>query len=263
MKRADFLKLAAGVAGGLACGPAARAQEAGWDASGWWSCPSPEAGLAAELGRLPGDDYPSAFVHRGPRAGRRVALTFDDGPKPGNTERVLETLARFNAKGTFFLIGQNVKAFPKIAEMTRAAGHEVANHSYTHPKLSALGNDRVVSELTKTQDAIFDATGFRPVMFRPPYGAFVPRQKGMATDLGLTVVMWSVDPLDWRNRNTSLVTQRVLGGTRGAGDIILTHDIHATTVAAIPAILEGLTERGYELVTVSELLGSGTPVAGG
>jgi peptidoglycan/xylan/chitin deacetylase (PgdA/CDA1 family) len=188
-----------------------------------------------------------------------IAMTFDDGPSAENTPRLLEMLKQRNIKATFFLIGQNAAANPDLVRRILADGNEVGNHSWTHPQLSKLSDDRVTAEITKTQDAIKDASGFSPTLLRPPYGAITPRQREwIETQFGLNVILWSVDPFDWKRPGASVITQRILSQVR-PGAIILSHDIHKQTVDAMPATLDGLIAKGYKFATVSQLIAMNKP----
>ncbi len=188
-----------------------------------------------------------------------IAMTFDDGPSSENTPRLLEMLKQRNIKATFFLIGQNVASNPDIVRRLLAEGHEVGNHSWTHPQLSKLSDDRVTAEITKTQDAIKEASGFSPTLLRPPYGAITPRQREwIESRFGLNIILWSVDPFDWKRPGASVISQRILSQVR-PGAIILSHDIHKQTVDAMPATLDGLIAKGYKFVTVSQLIAMNKP----
>ena len=188
-----------------------------------------------------------------------VAMTFDDGPSAANTPRLLDMLKQRNIKATFFLIGQNVAANPDIVRRILAEGHEIGNHTWTHPQLSKLGDDRVTTEINKTQEAIKEASGFTPTLLRPPYGAITPRQREwIENQFGLSVILWSVDPLDWKRPGPSVVTQRILSQAR-PGAIILSHDIHKQTIDAMPATLDGLIAKGYKFATVSQLIAMNKP----
>jgi peptidoglycan-N-acetylglucosamine deacetylase len=188
-----------------------------------------------------------------------IAMTFDDGPSAENTPRLLEMLKQRNIKATFFLIGQNAASNPDIVRRILADGHEIGNHSWTHPQLSKLSDDRVTAEITKTQDAIKDASGYTPGLLRPPYGAITPRQREWIENrFGLNIILWSVDPLDWKRPGASVITQRILSQVR-AGAIILSHDIHKQTVDAMPATLDGLIAKGYKFATVSQLIAMNKP----
>jgi len=188
-----------------------------------------------------------------------IAMTFDDGPSAENTPRLLEILKQRNIKATFFLIGQNAASNPDIVRRILADGHEVGNHSWTHPQLSKLSDERVTAEITKTQDAIKDASGYTPTLLRPPYGAITPRQREwIESQFGLNIILWSVDPFDWKRPGASVITQRILSQVR-PGAIILSHDIHKQTVDAMPATLDALIAKGYKFVTVSQLIAMNKP----
>ena len=186
-----------------------------------------------------------------------VALTFDDGPHPVHTPRLLDILAEHRARATFYVIGALVRRYPEIAQRIVAEGHELANHTWSHPTLSRLGNARLFSEIDRTQEIIYQTVGHVPVTMRPPYGAITMRQSRLlASERNLPTIIWSVDPQDWRRPGPSVVANRMVRGAR-PGAIILAHDIHAPTIRAIPAALNGLSDRGLQSVTMSELLGWG------
>ncbi|MBV8375869.1 MAG: polysaccharide deacetylase family protein [Verrucomicrobia bacterium] len=188
-----------------------------------------------------------------------IAMTFDDGPSAENTPRLLEMLRERDIKATFFLIGQNAAANPDLVRRILAEGNEIGNHSWTHPQLSKLSDDRVTAEITKTQDAIKQASGFTPTLLRPPYGAITPRQRTwIESQFGLNIILWSVDPFDWKRPGASVITQRILTQVR-PGAIILSHDIHKQTVDAMPATLDGLIAKGYKFATVSQLIAMNKP----
>lgn len=184
-----------------------------------------------------------------------VAMTFDDGPHPRNTPRLLDMLRERNIKATFYLIGNRVVTWPEIARRIADEGHEIGNHSWSHPFLNKLGNARVLKEIDKTTMAIWNATGRPPVTFRPPYGAFTRSQRTwLHKGRNLPTVLWSVDPADWRRPGASVVARRILKQSH-KGAIILSHDIHRGTIDAMPGTLDGLTKRGMRFVTVSQILG--------
>jgi peptidoglycan/xylan/chitin deacetylase (PgdA/CDA1 family) len=186
-----------------------------------------------------------------------VALTFDDGPHPTNTPRLLDILRENEAHATFYLIGTQVVRYPDIVRRIVAEGHEVGNHTWRHPALSQLADAAVLREIDRTTEAIWQATGMVPFTMRPPYGAITQRQTRMIHEhRNLPSVMWSVDPQDWRRPGSSVVASRIVSAAN-SGAIILAHDIHAPTVAAVPAALAGLRERGFQFVTMSEMLGWG------
>jgi peptidoglycan/xylan/chitin deacetylase (PgdA/CDA1 family) len=210
-----------------------------------------------------------AASHTGPRLsyssvhadGPYIALTFDDGPGKATTPRLLDMLAKKNIKVTFFVLGENAKDNPEILKREVAEGHEIGNHSWNHPDLSKKSDDAVRSQIQQTQDTVFQITGIKPKIMRPPYGAFTERQKKWAAEqFGLKVILWEVDPNDWKKPGPAIVAHRILEGTR-PGSIILSHDIHAQTVDAMAEVLDGLQAKGFKFVTVSELIAMDHPVA--
>ncbi len=190
----------------------------------------------------------------GSHAGARVvALTFDDGPDPESTPTILGHLARAGARATFFLIGRNVARHPGLTRDITAAGHAIGNHAFTHRNLARSNLVAVARELRRCDRVIFRATGIRPSIMRPPYGYQRARTFLAARALGFRVIHWSVSAEDWLGDPPAAVAARVLGAT-APGSIILLHDGQPPTVAALPAILDGLASQGYGFVTVPELL---------
>jgi peptidoglycan-N-acetylglucosamine deacetylase len=188
-----------------------------------------------------------------------IALTFDDGPNATLTPKLLDLLAARNLKATLFVVGQNAAEYPEILKRAVREGHEIANHSWSHPNLGKMSDDGVRRELQKTDDAIVAATGKRPTLMRPPYGSITASQKRWIHDeFGYRVIIWDVDPLDWKRPGPSVVTARILKETK-AGSIILVHDIHAPTIEAMPATFDQLMRKGFKSVTVTELLAMAKP----
>ncbi|MEK6230979.1 MAG: polysaccharide deacetylase family protein [Luteolibacter sp.] len=187
-------------------------------------------------------------------SGNYIAMTFDDGPHPRNTPRLLDMLAMRNIKATFYVIGRSVDLHPGVLRRTVAEGHEIGNHSHTHRLLSKLSDSEVRKEMQLCQDAVGRATGIRPSTMRPPYGGLLQRQRKLIhAEFGYPTILWSVDPLDWKRPGPSVVASRILKGTT-AGGIVLAHDLHSQTVDAMPATLDGLLKRGFKFVTVSQLI---------
>lgn len=184
---------------------------------------------------------------------KMIALTFDDGPDPNVTERILETLSQYNAKATFFMLGKNAQAYSNVAKKVADAGHEIANHTIEHPDLVTLSIEGIQNQLVQSQNQIEEATGKRPIYFRPPYGSYNDNVLNIAKESNQKVIMWSVDTRDWESKNPAAINQIVQTYAR-PGSIILMHDIHSTTADALPQVLEFLSNQGYEFVTVSELL---------
>lgn len=200
-----------------------------------------------------GSDIGVTFT-RVPTSQKLVAITFDDGPHPQNTPRLLDMLRQRNIKATFYVIGRSVDSYPAIARRIVAEGHEIGNHTYTHPNLTKLSDSGVRNELDKCRASIVRATGVQPRTMRPPYGALRQNQRQwIHSEYKYPTILWSVDPQDWRRPGPSVVTSRILAGTTPGG-IVLAHDLHAPTVDAMPATLDGLLRKGYKFVTVSQLL---------
>lgn len=191
-------------------------------------------------------------------AGKFVALTFDDGPHPVYTEQILKILADNGAKATFFVIGQNAESYPELIRAEFDAGHEIGNHTYSHPNMKSVSVDRAVEEITKTQQIIEDITGERPKLFRSPGGIFSDELVGAVEDLECKPILWSwrQDTKDWSLPRVEKVVRTVLDNLQD-GDIILFHDYNmkgSPTPEALKIILPELKQRGYSFVTVSELL---------
>lgn len=183
-----------------------------------------------------------------------IAMTYDDGPHPQNTPRLLDMLRKRNIKATFYVIGRSVNMYPHIVRRIVAEGHEIGNHTWTHRKLTALSDTQVRWEMDKTRDAIVAACGVKPRTMRPPYGALRQNQRAwIYREYGYPTILWNVDPEDWKRPGLSVVTSRIVNGTRN-GSIVLAHDLHKPTVDAMPATLDGLLRKGFKFVTVSQLL---------
>ena len=196
-----------------------------------------------------------------PTTGNKViALTFDDGPGP-YTAHLLDVLDQYGAKATFFLIGSKVSSQANVVRSIHARGHQLGNHSWSHPELPKLPINQIAGEIDRTNDAIKQATGVTPAILRPPYGAVngVVLEQLRARDM--SSILWSVDTRDWADRNSDIVCSRAVAGAR-PGAIILMHDIHQTSVGAVPCILSALKQQGYSFVTVQGLLGNMAPGAG-
>lgn len=191
------------------------------------------------------------LVRHGPRGAKRVALTFDDGPGP-DTDAVLRTLKRFQVKATFFMLGRQVSSNPGTARAVLAQGHELANHSTSHALLPGY------SDIARASRIIRSRTGFRPCLFRPPYGATSPSLRSSVKRARMKNVIWDVDTSDWRLPGARSIERAITRHVR-PGSIVLMHDAggpRGQTVAALPGAIRNLKRRGYRFVTVSELLGN-------
>jgi peptidoglycan/xylan/chitin deacetylase (PgdA/CDA1 family) len=183
-----------------------------------------------------------------------IAMTFDDGPSATLTPKLLDLLATHHIKATFFVIGENVAEHPEIVARAAREGHEIANHSWSHPNLGKMSDENVRRQLRQTDDAIKNATGKRPTLMRPPYGSITAREKRWIHDeFGYDVILWDVDPYDWKRPGPAVVRARILKETR-PGSIVLSHDIHPGTIEAMPSTFDELEAKGFKFVTVSELI---------
>lgn len=212
---------------------------------------------AALLLPQPGTAARAATRHRvNCEIDRCVALTFDDGPSR-HTARLLDTLRRYGVQATFFVVGRNTGRHRALLRRMIREGHEIGTHTQDHADLTRLSTARVKRELRGPIPDI-ESAGVRVRLARPPYGATDARIRRAMRNLGLRQVLWNVDPQDWRYRNAGLVARHIIRET-GRGEIVLSHDIHPTTVDAMPRVIRALQRRGYRLVTVSDLRGWAAP----
>ena len=187
-----------------------------------------------------------------PTTGNKViALTFDDGPGP-YTAHLLDILDQYGAKATFFLIGSKVSGQASVVRSIQARGHQLGNHSWSHPELPKLSVDQIAGEIDRTNEAIRQATGVKPSILRPPYGAVNGVVLERLRLRNMSSILWSVDTRDWADRNSQIVCSRAVAGAR-PGAVILMHDIHQTSVNAVPCILSSLKQQGYSFVTIQRL----------
>ncbi|MBG0813553.1 polysaccharide deacetylase family protein [Planomonospora sp. ID82291] len=182
-----------------------------------------------------------------------IALTFDDGPGK-YADKLLATLKKHNAKATFFLEGQYVKSRPAFAKLMVAEGHDIGNHSYTHPKFTESSVEQIREELKKTQDVVKKVTGRYPTTIRPPYGLLDDDTKAVATELKMPIVLWNGGSRDWATKNEKAIYDEVLKNAKRDG-VILMHDWVAQTVTVMPRLLAELKKQGYHVVAVSSLPG--------
>lgn len=181
---------------------------------------------------------------------KRVALTFDDGPDPNYTEKLLDGLKERDVKATFFLLGKQVDQYPDIVKRIYKEGHIIGNHSYDHVNLATLSATDAKNQISKTNEAIYKITGEYPQYLRPPFGN-EPQNEDVAKDM--ITVLWDVDPLDWCCGSSTNVANKVEKSVK-EGDIILLHDASKSSVEAALQIVDELTEKGYEFVTVDKLI---------
>ncbi|WP_435884531.1 polysaccharide deacetylase family protein [Streptomyces toxytricini] len=194
------------------------------------------------------------------RKARCVALTFDAGPGP-DTARLLDILKAKHVRVTFFLLGKNTRARPALVRREAIEGHELANHTWTHRRLTLVPQTEIRRELVTLQEQIKQLTGRAPTLMRPPQGLTDARIAEVCRSLGLAQILWSVTANDYRDHEPAVITSRVLQGARHNG-IILLHDVYPGTVPAVPPIIDGLRQRGLTPVTVSQLFAPNRPVPG-
>jgi peptidoglycan/xylan/chitin deacetylase (PgdA/CDA1 family) len=180
-----------------------------------------------------------------------VALTFDDGPGP-YTPQILRILDEFDARATFYVVGQQIASWPQMLPLISEAGHDIGNHTMSHPKLSELSVSEQRAQISGLDAAVSQHIGMTPTTIRPPFGDLPDAP--LPDPLSRPVVMWSVDSLDWRKRKAEAIVDEVLADI-GAGDIILMHELYQRSVDALPEILAELRERGLAVVSVADLLG--------
>lgn len=189
-------------------------------------------------------------------AGKKIALTFDDGPHPRLTPKILEILDKYSIKATFFVIGVNVKNYPKQLEMILDNGHEVGNHTYSHNVLKSLPKEKIEKEVSDTEKQIKKIRDYDLTLLRPPCGLYDKSLEKIAEEKKSKIVLWSLDTLDWSHTSAKQMSKNILKNVKD-GDIILFHDYVSgeyNTPDALEIIIPILLEKGYEFVTVSELL---------
>ena len=179
-----------------------------------------------------------------------VALTFDDGPSPKYTPLLLDGLKERNVRATFFLLGKNVKENQELVQRMQAEGHLLGYHTYNHVQLNKIPETTARQEILKTNNEIYEATGKYPEYMRPPYGAW---KKNMELCVEMLPVFWDIDTLDWKSQNVDAIL-KAAGEEPEDGSIILMHDEYQTSVEAALLIIDRLKEKGYEFVTVDELI---------
>ncbi len=181
---------------------------------------------------------------------RKIALTFDDGPHPYYTEQLLDGLKERGVKATFFVTGEHAKLHADVIKRMSEDGHLIGNHTYSHMQLGKTNREEFKEELVQTNEVIKGITGEEVIYVRPPYGSW---DRELEAELNMFPVLWTIDPLDWCSDNVDAVTKKVLSKA-GENDIVLMHDYYASTVTAALQIVDELHKKGYEFVTVEEIL---------
>ena len=192
-------------------------------------------------------------VWRGPGAYKNVCLTFDDGPNPAYTPRILQILKEKKVRATFFLIGQHAQQHPDLVKKIYESGHELGDHTFSHVELPKVPSDKIKQEVESTRSIVESATGAKIFLFRPPWGIFDGRSLAEIAMRKFDAVLWSVDSRDWSRPGIAQIKANVLEKA-GNGSIILFHDDHDQIVQALPDIILNLQQRGYQFITVSEMM---------
>lgn len=203
------------------------------------------------------------IIRRGSRHLNVVSITFDDGPSPQYTPKILDILKEKKVKATFFLTGKHVEKYPDVARRILAEGHEIGNHTYSHKEMFALTKKVADREIGKAEQAIIDILGVRPTLFRPPRGIYSNTIRALLVKKGYDIVLWTISSVDWRNIPSSRITARIQRFVHN-GAIILFHDSGAlikreggkrvNTVKALPEVIDMLKNNNYKIVTVGTLI---------
>lgn len=181
---------------------------------------------------------------------KRVALTFDDGPHPDYTGKLLDGLKERKVRATFFVMGKQAEEYPQLVKRMASEGHLIGNHTYSHLQLKKSNREEFKEELKKTSNIVRNITGEELQYVRPPYGTW---DKSFETELNMFPILWDIDPLDWCKSDASCIARNVISKV-GKDNIILMHDQYDSSIEAALLIVDELTKQGYEFVTVDELL---------
>ena len=181
---------------------------------------------------------------------KKIALTFDDGPHPVYTKILLDGLAERGAKASFFVTGENAEKYPELILRMQKEGHLIGNQTYSHIQLTSNNREAFRQELISTNEVLKEITGAETIFVRPPYGSW---DKGFEQELNMFPVLWNIDPLDWCSHNAECIAAKVVENA-GDGDIILMHDYYDTSVTAALEVVDALQKRGFQFVTVEEIL---------
>lgn len=198
------------------------------------------------------------IIYKGSNYSKKAALTFDDGPDVAITKQILNILRRERVPATFFVTGRMVKEHPQMLKQIAQDGHIIGNHTWSHPQLTKISDQKIVAELQRTNDIVEKEIGKKMLLFRPPYGATNSRVRKLAKDHGFLIINWSVDTNDWRG-NSGPTIEGIVKTQISNGGIILQHnagDKLQGTVDALPNIIKFLRDQNYQLVTVDQLLDS-------
>ena len=187
------------------------------------------------------------------RGDNKIAISFDAASGGDKTEKILDILDEFGVKTTFFMVDIWTQRFPELVKEIAARGHDIGNHSATHPKMSTLSREKILQELTVMADNVEKVCGVRPTLFRPPYGDYNNDVVLTARGAGYEVIQWSVDSLDWKNKGVQPLIDRATKNVK-SGDIVLFHNDSKYILDALPTILKSYQEQGFTVVPISEIL---------
>ena len=188
-------------------------------------------------------------------SGKRIALTFDDGPHPRITREIISILREYKVRATFFVIGQNADNYPETMKLLAKSGYEIGNHTYSHKNLKKMSEAEIEAEFKKCSEALL-RFGVKPTVMRPPEGFFTDEVVKVSRAMQYDIILWSIDTRDWAHTPADDIVKSVLDNVKG-GDIILMHDYlsgYGGTCEALRVIIPELQRRGFEFVTVSELI---------
>lgn len=212
----------------------------------FWAVNSPAiVGVSATTRQLP--------IYCVQRDNKCVSLSFDAAWGNEDTQDLIDILAKYNVKATFFLVGQWVDKYPESVLALHEAGHEVMNHSDDHAHFSRLSSSQIVTNINACNDKVEAITGIRPTLFRAPYGEYDDNVIKTVNDMGMYTIQWDVDSLDWKDLSAADITKRVTSRV-GPGSIVLFHNAAKHTPAALPGIIEYLLSQGYDIIPISEIL---------
>lgn len=207
---------------------------------------------------ISGKEGVSNVYHAHENAGKKIALTFDDGPHPRLTPEILDILKKYDVKATFFLVGENVGRYPHLVERILADGHEIGNHTYTHGRVSEFGFFEMKKEIEDCESAIYEVAEYKTKLLRPPEGYLDDKIRMISKDLDYNVILWNIDTRDWEHESPRRICQNIVERISD-GSIILMHDYisyNSPTPKALELFIPKLLEKDYQFVVVSDLIGS-------
>lgn len=205
------------------------------------------------------EDKEVDIYHNNKNAYMKIALTFDDGPHPRYTPQILDILDEYNIKATFFIVGVNAKNYPDTMEEVIKRGHEIGNHTYSHPHVSCLNSITLKDEVEKCESTVYGLTDYKTKLFRPPEGMIDADVRQVLRSLDYKVILWDIDTRDWAHVSPEEIAENVTDNI-SSGDIILMHDYIAydsPTPEAMKIFIPKLLKKGYKFVVISELIGLG------